>query len=41
MINETEAMKSLQLPKIFRSETIGPDEYSLAIVDYCILYKDF
>ena len=41
MINETEAMKRLGLPKILYGEAIAPDDYSLAIREYCILYKDF
>ena len=41
MINEKEAMKRLGLPEILYGETIAPDDYSLAIREYCILYKDF
>ena len=41
MINETEAMKRLGLPKFLYGEAIAPDDYSLAVREYCILYKNF
>ena len=41
MINETEALKRLGLPKIIYGEVIAPDEYYGAISQYCLTYRDW
>ena len=41
MINETEALKRLGLPKIIFGEAIAPDEYYSAINHYCRTYRDW
>ena len=41
MINETEAMKRLELPNFLFGEEITSDDYYRAVSEYCLEYKNF